>query len=84
MEDDALSQACLGPNYITETREFVAARGWDWSVWEHTCYTPPERMLRTLEYLEARHGGLERYLLEHGLPRAALSTLREVLTEPAL
>lgn len=82
-EDYALSQTCLGTTYVDETRTWVTSRGWDWSAWEHTVYTPPERMLRTLDYLNERHGGIQRYLLAHGLQESALSTLREALTEPA-
>jgi protein-tyrosine phosphatase len=81
-EDYALSQACLGPTYLSETREWVESRGWDWAVWEHTVVTPPERMLATLTYIDARFQGVERYLLEHGLPPSALADLREALTEP--
>lgn len=81
-EDYALSQTCLGPEYITETREWVLSQGWDWSVWEHTAWTPPERMLKTLAYIDERHGNVERYLLDHGLPRSVLHELREALTEP--
>ena len=81
-EDYALSEACLGPEYVTETRDWVASRGWDWAVWEHTVATPPERMLLTLEYLEVQYGGVRQYLLSHGLAPAALEVLRELLTEP--
>jgi protein-tyrosine phosphatase len=81
-EDYALSQTCLGPTYLSETREWVERRGWDWAVWEHTVDTPPERMLATLAYIDQRFEGVERYLLEHGLPSPALADLREALTEP--
>jgi protein-tyrosine phosphatase len=81
-EDYALSEACLGPEYVVETRRWVEARGWNWAAWEHTVVTPPERMPHTLEYLEVQYGGVRQYLLSHGLAPAALEALREVLTEP--
>jgi len=65
-EDYALSQVCLGPSYITEAREWVVRQGWNWSDWEHTAYTPPERMLETLAYMDERHGGVARYMPDHG------------------
>jgi hypothetical protein len=39
-------------------------------------------MLKTLAYIDERHGNVERYLLDHGLPRSVLHELREALTEP--
>jgi protein-tyrosine phosphatase len=80
-EDYALSQVCLGPSYIAQTREWVVRQGWNWSTWEHTAYTPPERMLETLAYVDERHGGVARYLADHGLGAGALAQLREALTE---
>jgi protein-tyrosine phosphatase len=80
-EDYALSQVCLGPSYIAQTREWVVRQGWNWSTWEHTAYTPPERMLETLAYVDERHWGVARYLADHGLGAGALAQLREALTE---
>jgi protein-tyrosine phosphatase len=81
-EDYALSQMCLGPDYVGEVREWVAGLGYEWSVWEHTVSTPPERMLDTLAYLEEQHGGVEAYLLDYGVRPTSLQRLRELLTEP--
>jgi len=38
-------------------------------------------MLKTLAYIDARYGNVERYLLDHGLSRSTLGDLREALTE---
>jgi protein-tyrosine phosphatase len=81
-EDYALSQECLGPTYLDDTRQWILSRGEDWAAWEHTAYTPPERMLKTLAYLDERYSGVERYLLDHSLEPSALRELRAVLTEP--
>ncbi len=59
-------------------------RGYDWSVSEHVTYTPPERMLYTLAYLDERYGGVEQYLVKHGLGRTTLTDLSELLTEEIL
>jgi protein-tyrosine phosphatase len=83
VEDYALSRVCLGPEYIQETREWVARRGLDWGVWEHLTDTPPERMAKTLQYLDRQFGGVQRYLMENGLPRERFGALRELLTEVA-
>jgi protein-tyrosine phosphatase len=80
-EDYAMSEVCLGPEYAVETREWVARRGLDWAVWEHLTGTPPERMLLTLGYLERQFGGVQRYLMDHGLAPERLAELRELLTE---
>jgi protein-tyrosine phosphatase len=82
LEDYAMSETCLGPTYVTETRSWVVRNGWDWATWEHTAHTPPERMLNTLAYLDERYGGVERYLFERGLSATTLAALREALTEP--
>jgi hypothetical protein len=60
----------------------VESRGWDWTVWEHTALTPPERMLATLAFMDERFGGVAPYLIHHGLSQEALYDLREALTEP--
>ncbi len=39
----------------------------------------PETMLRTLAYLDAEFGGAERYMVEQGLERDVINTLRESL-----
>jgi protein-tyrosine phosphatase len=80
-EDYALSEKCLGPDNVRTAREWVLRRGYDWSVWEHVTYTPPERMLHTLAYLDERYAGVEQYLVKHGLGRGALADIRELLTE---
>lgn len=82
-EDYALSIACLGPDYVVERRQWVADHGYEWDAWSHLFDTPPERMLLTLEYLDERYGGAERYLLDHGLTPPDLARLRELLTEDA-
>ncbi|MBV9326799.1 MAG: tyrosine-protein phosphatase, partial [Chloroflexi bacterium] len=83
-EDYALSEKCLGPDNVRTAREWVLRRGYDWAVWEHVTYTPPERMLYTLAYLEERYGGVEQYLVQHGLDRSKLADIRELLTEEVL
>ena len=82
-EDYALSERCLGPDNVRTAREWVARRGYDWAVWEHVTYSPPERMLHTLAYLDEQYGGVEQYLVKHGLARSKLTDIRELLTEPA-
>lgn len=45
--------------------------------------TPPENMLKVLIHLDSRYGGVEAYLLQHGLTDADLDTLRARLLDPA-
>ncbi|MBV9578834.1 MAG: tyrosine-protein phosphatase [Chloroflexi bacterium] len=78
----ALTNACLGREYLAESRHLVEARGQSWDVWATAFYSPPERMLSTLTYLESRYGGADAYLRIDGLAPCALATLRERLTEP--
>lgn len=81
-EDYAMSAECLGPEYLLESRQWVEERG---EIWEHVAHrfdTPPERMLKTLAYVDDVFGGVERYLIQHGLKAESLDALREVLTEP--
>jgi len=80
-DDYALSEKCLGPDNVRTAREWVLRRGYEWAAWEHVSYTPPERMLYTLAYLEERYGGVEQYLVKHGLGRNKLAEIRQLLTE---
>ena len=82
-EDYALSEQCLGPDNVRTAREWVLRRGYDWGVWEHVTYSPPERMLYTLAYLDEQYGGVEQYLVKHGLARSKLTAIKELLTERA-
>ena len=81
-EDYALSSVCLGPEYVAASRTWVLERGLDWARWAHLFETPPDRMLKTLAYLERQFGGAERYLRDHGLAAERIAELRERLTEP--
>jgi protein-tyrosine phosphatase len=81
-EDYALSSVCLGPEYLAASRQWVVERGLDWSRWAHVFDTPPERMLKTLTYLDRQFGGAHRYLIDHGLNVERIADLRERLTEP--
>jgi protein-tyrosine phosphatase len=80
-EDYALSERCLGPDSIRTAREWVLRRGYDWAAWEHVTYSPPQRLLYTLAYLEEHYGGAEQYLVKHGFAPNKLNLLSELLTE---
>ena len=82
-QDYALSAECLGPEYLAEGRVWLAQIGGDWDRWAHTFETPPERMLKTLEYLDRQFGGIEPYLLSHGLDADQLERLRHLLIADA-
>ena len=82
-QDYALSGECLGPEYLAEGRIWLAGLGRDWDRWAHTFETPPERMLKTLEYLDRQFGGIETYLLGHGLDADQLERLRHLLIADA-
>ena len=79
--DYAMSSVCLGPEYVEETRAWALRSGLDWDAWAHLSDTPPERMIKTLEYVGARFGGVRRYLAEHGFPEERFAELRDLLTE---
>jgi protein-tyrosine phosphatase len=83
VDDYVLTKMSLGEEYLEESRRWVVERGGVWQEQAHLFDTPPERMQRTLEHLERRWGGAERYLISHGMPDAEVEQLRELLTEPA-
>jgi Tyrosine phosphatase family len=60
----------------------VLSQGFDWAIWAHLSETPPERMVKTLAYLDDQYGGVEQYLMDHGLAAECIPRLRELLTEP--
>jgi len=80
VEDYVLSRTCLGEQYLEESRAWVASRGEVWDDVAHLFDTPPERMQRTLDYLERRWGGAERFLLDRGMPAGELEALRLRMT----
>jgi hypothetical protein len=45
--------------------------------------TVPEHMQRFLDWMDAAHGGVERFLVANGVRRDELAALREALLEPA-
>jgi protein-tyrosine phosphatase len=78
-QDYALSAHCLGPTYLAEGRTWALNQGRDWAAWAHVFETPPERMLKTLDYVDQQFGGIEAYLADHGLERDQLERLRDLL-----
>jgi len=82
-QDYALSAECLGPENVAQGRLWIAELGRDWDRWAHTFDTPPERMLKTLEYLDRQFGGIAPYLLGHGLDADQLERLRHLLVGDA-
>jgi protein-tyrosine phosphatase len=82
-QDYALSAECLGPEYVAEGRIWVAQIGREWERWAHSFETPPERMLKTLEYVDRQFGGTAAYLHRHGLEASHLERLRHLLTAEA-
>ena len=82
-QDYALSTACLGPEYQAQARVWVAERGREWTRWAHLFECPPERMLKTLDHLDRQYGGVEAYLVRHGLDRSQLELLRQLLISDA-
>jgi protein-tyrosine phosphatase len=80
-QDYALSEQCLGPEYLVESRAWIARQGLDWESWAHLFVTPPERMEMTLDYVDQRWGGTEAYLLAHDLAPGRFDLCREMLTE---
>jgi protein-tyrosine phosphatase len=82
-EDYALSSVCLGPEYLEASRRWAAENGLDWARWGTAFETPPERMLKTLEYLAEKYGGSAAYLSRYGVPPDEIARLSELLTEPA-
>jgi protein-tyrosine phosphatase len=78
-QDYALSAQCLGPEYVTEGREWVVNEGRAWSRWAALFEAPPERMLKTLEYVDQQFGGVEAYLARHGLGGDQYKRLRDLL-----
>jgi protein-tyrosine phosphatase len=78
-QDYALSAECLGPEYVAEGRTWVAQLGRDWALWAHTFETPPERMLKTLDYVDRQFGGTAAYLRRNGLDESQVERLRHLL-----
>ncbi len=66
---------------MAESRTWITNQGRDWSRWAHLFETPPERMLKTLDYVDQQFGGIAAYLTRHGLERDGLTHLRELLVE---
>ena len=80
-EDYALSADFLIGDYFEEARARAEARGIPWDKYQERLVGPPPLMLDTLGWLRERYGGVDDYLLQHGLAERDLATLRERLLE---
>ena len=78
--DYALSAACLGQEFVDETRAWLTERGWSWETYGHLCGSPAELMLDVLAGVDSRFGGVASYLASIGVPPADVQALRERLT----
>ena len=78
--DYALSAECLGPEYLDETREWFATRGWSWDTYAHLCGSPAQLMLDVLAGVDDRYGGVGSYLSSIGVRPGDLDVLRDRLT----
>jgi protein-tyrosine phosphatase len=78
--DYALSRELLSPLYDS-WRADVRERGGDLERMERMIDTRQENMLRTLEYLDARYGGVASYLAQAGLTEEETKRLKQVLVE---
>lgn len=82
-EDYALSATYLVGHYLVEARERALAGGHDWEQYQGYLVCPPELMLRTLDHLDERYGGIDRYALAIGLVEREIDALRDALVAPA-
>lgn len=80
--DYGLSYELLAPLY-DDWRAEVRERGGDLQRLERMIDTRSETMIRTLEYIDARYGGIEEYLGQAGMTEAETNQLRDFLIEPA-
>lgn len=80
-EDYALSACYLVGSYLEEAQERARRRGVPWEQYLARLVCPAPVMLETLAWLQGRYGGAESYLLHAGVPRQALTALRERLVE---
>ena len=79
--DYALSAACLGPEFVDETRASLTKRGWSWEKYGHLCGSPAELMLDVLAGVDSRYGSVASYLASIGVRPTDVQSLRERLTE---
>ncbi|MEA2573919.1 MAG: protein-tyrosine phosphatase [Chloroflexia bacterium] len=81
VEDYALSEAMLaGPNLAwLEEQSKTQGRPLEKPLW---MFAHPEKMRRTLEYLDRKYGRVEGYLAECGVTEAEMAQIREHLIAP--
>ncbi len=80
-EDYALSARYLTERYLAEFPPAeLSAEGLTWQDYQaQSC--PPEAMLKVLQYLEERYGGVEAYVRAIGLTQDQVDSLRKALVE---
>ena len=80
-EDYALSARYLTERYLVEFPPAeLSAEGLTWQDYQaQSC--PPEAMLKVLQYLEERYGGVEAYVRAIGLTQDQVDSLRKALVE---
>jgi protein-tyrosine phosphatase len=80
-EDYALSAQYLVGGYFDEARARAERRGIPWEAYQARLVCPAPLLLDTLALVRERSGGVPEYLLEHGLTREELESLRAQLLE---
>src|SRR3954449_646265 len=65
--DYALSSEYLGQSYFNEARERATLANVPWERYRLNLVSPPDHMLRTLDYVNSRYGGVELYLRTIGI-----------------
>jgi protein-tyrosine phosphatase len=80
-EDYALSEACLEPSFAAWLEEQSQAQGRPVER-PHWMFSPPEKMISTLDYLGREYGGVEGYLEAAGVTQDEMAQIRKHLVEP--
>jgi protein-tyrosine phosphatase len=80
-EDYALSEACLEPSFSAwlEEQRRVQGRLVERPLW---MFSPPEKMLSMLDYLDREYGGVEGYLEAVGVTQQEMAAIRTHLIAP--
>jgi protein-tyrosine phosphatase len=77
--DYALSSEYLGQSYFNEARERATLANVPWERYRLNLVSPPDYMLRTLDYVDSRYGGVELYLRTIGLSETNMFNLQSAL-----
>ena len=80
-DDYAATARYIAGEFTTGYRARIEAAGGEWSAYRSMLECPPAFIIDTLAHIDERYGGVVPYLLDGGVARSSIESLRRALVE---